>query len=159
MAMLLLVGYVVSTRHFRGDMDVGVFMAATLPIAALVVLPIALANSEGLGMTSRGWTYTLLLTLLSGVAASGLLVYAQRTIQIGTIAIAQVAQPAIAVVCSFLILGEALRVRQVMGIALAIAGVAAFVLMNQHGETAHRERSVAELGPTEDEVVPGAAVT
>ena len=50
----------------------------------------------------------LILTLLTGVAAHGLLVYAQRTIQIGTIGIAQVVQPALAVVWSFLLLGETL---------------------------------------------------
>jgi drug/metabolite transporter (DMT)-like permease len=143
-AMLLLVAYVVSTRHFRRDMDVAAFMATVCPIGALVVLPITLANSDGLGMTSRGWTYTLILTLLSGVAASGLLVYAQKAIQIGTIAIAQVVQPAIAVVCSFVILGEALRFRQLIGIAVAIAGVAAFVVLNQHGERLHRGGSLGE---------------
>ncbi len=37
-AMLLLVGYVASTRHFRQDMDVTTFMATTCPIAALTVL-------------------------------------------------------------------------------------------------------------------------
>jgi drug/metabolite transporter (DMT)-like permease len=152
-AMLLLVGYVVSTRHFRRDMDVAVFMATICPIGALVVLPITLSNSDGLGMSTRGWSYTLLLTLLSGVAASGLLVYAQKTIQIGTIAIAQVVQPAIAVVCSFAILGETLRSRQLVGIAIAIAGVAAFVVMNQHGERARPELVVVGP-PPQGEVLP-----
>ena len=156
MAMLLLVAYVVSTRHFRRDMDVSVFMATICPIGALVVLPITLANSDSLGMTTRGWTYTLILTLLSGVAASGLLVYAQKAIQIGTIAIAQVVQPAIAVVCSFLILGEELRFRQLVGIAIAIAGVAAFVALNQHGERLHRGRPLGEPKLAGDGVVPSA---
>ena len=59
-------------------------------------------------MSGTGWTYMLILTLLSGVAAHGLKVYAQKTIPIGTIGIAQVAQPALAVVWSFLLLGETL---------------------------------------------------
>ena len=41
--------------------------------------------------------------------------YAQKTIQIGTIGIAQVAQPALAVVWSFLLLGEVVNDRQVVG--------------------------------------------
>ena len=45
----------------------------------------------------------LILTFLTGVAAHGLMVFAQKTIQIGTIGIAQVAQPALAVVWSFLL--------------------------------------------------------
>ena len=51
----------------------------------------------------------LILTFLTGVAAHGLMVFAQKTIQIGTIGIAQVVQPALAVVWSFLLLGETLR--------------------------------------------------
>src|SRR3954471_14812880 len=41
-AMLLLVGYVPSTRHSRRDMDVTTFMATICPIAAVAVLPLAL---------------------------------------------------------------------------------------------------------------------
>ena len=57
-------------------------------------------------MSGTGWAYMLVLTFLTGVAAHGLLVFAQQTIQIGTIGIAQVVQPALAVVWSFLLLGE-----------------------------------------------------
>jgi len=144
-AMLLLVAYVVSTRHFRRDMDVAVFMATICPIAAVAVLPIALVNGDGLTMSTTGWTFMLILTFLSGVAANGLMVYAQKTIQIGTIAIAQVVQPAIAVVWSFLLLGETLRLGQVVGIAVAIAGLAAFLLLHQRGEAARRARALAEV--------------
>ena len=60
-------------------------------------------------MSGTGWTYMLILTFLTGVAAHGLLVFAQKTIQIGTIGIAQEVQPALAVLWSFLLLGEILR--------------------------------------------------
>ena len=132
-AMLLLVAYVVSTRHFRQDMDVSIFMATICPIGALAVLPLAIWNGGVFGMTGTGWTYMLILTLLSGVAANGLMVYAQKTIPIGTIAISQVVQPALAVVWSFLLLGEALRSWQFVGIAVALSGLLAFLVMNQRG--------------------------
>jgi drug/metabolite transporter (DMT)-like permease len=77
-------------------------MATICPIAALAVAPIALAHGDVLGVSGTGWTYTIILMLTSGIAAQGLLVYAQKTIQIGTIGIAQQAQPALAVVWSFL---------------------------------------------------------
>jgi drug/metabolite transporter (DMT)-like permease len=141
-AMLLLTGYVVSTRHFRGDMDVAIFMATICPIGALAVLPMAIANGGVFGLSGTGWTYTLLLTFLSGVAANGLMVYAQKTIQIGTIAVAQVVQPALAVVWSFLLLGETLRRGQYVGIALALGGLLAFVLLNQRAERSRREPSL-----------------
>jgi drug/metabolite transporter (DMT)-like permease len=75
----------------------------------------------------------LILTFSSGVAAQGLVVYAQKTIQIGTIGIAQVAQPALAVVWSFLLLGEVINGRQMAGITIVMAGLLAFTLLNQRG--------------------------
>jgi drug/metabolite transporter (DMT)-like permease len=137
-AMLLLVAYVASTRFFRRDMDVPTFMATICPIAAVAVLPLALANGDVLEMSGTGWTYMLILTLTSGVAAQGLLVFAQKTIQIGTIGIAQVAQPALAVVWSFLLLGEVVNVRQVTGIAIVVSGLLAFVVLHRRGDQSGR---------------------
>jgi drug/metabolite transporter (DMT)-like permease len=138
LAMLLWTGYVVSTRYFRRDMDVATFMSTVTPIAAVAVLPLALANGGMFGLTGTGWTYTLILTLLTGVAAHGLFVYAQKTVQIGTIGIAQVVQPALAVVWSFLLLGERLRDPQVLGIAVVITGLLTFLLINERDQRARR---------------------
>jgi drug/metabolite transporter (DMT)-like permease len=148
-AMLLWVGYVVSTRHFRRDMDVAVFMATVSPIAAVAVLPLAIGNGGILEMSGRGWAYTILLMFLTGVAAHGLLVFAQKTIQIGTIGIAQVAQPALAVVWSFLLLGERVRPWQVIGIAIVMSGLVAFLLLNERGGRLRRADAPSgrRLGP------------
>ncbi len=131
LAMVLWTGYVVSTRHFRREMDVATFMSTVSPIAALAVLPLAIANGDVFGLSGTGWTYMLILTFLTGVAAHGLMVFAQRTIQIGTIGISQVVQPALAVVWSFLLLGEVLRHWQIAGIATALSGLLAFLVVNQ----------------------------
>ena len=64
--------------------------------------------------------------------AQGLFVFAQKTIPIGTIPISQVAQPALAVTWSFL-LGEALDGWQVLGIAIVVSGLLAFVAVNERG--------------------------
>jgi len=133
-AMLLLVAYVASTRYFRRDMDVTTFMATICPIATVAVLPIALAHGGVLSVSANGWKYTLILSLTSGIAAQGLLVYAQRTIQIGTIAISQVAQPALAVLWSYLLLSEVINGRQAVGIAIVMAGLLAFTVLNQRGD-------------------------
>ena len=130
-AMLLWTGYVVSTRYFRRDMEVATFMATVSPIGVVAVLPLALANGDVLGLSSTGWTYMLILSLLTGVCAHGMLVYAQRTIQIGTIGIAQVAQPALAVVWSFILLGEHLSDPQVVGIAVVMTGLLGFLVLNE----------------------------
>jgi drug/metabolite transporter (DMT)-like permease len=131
LAMLLLVAYVASTRHYRRDMDVTTFMATICPIAAVAVLPLALINGDVFGLSTTGWTFMLILSLTSGITAQGLLVYAQKTIQIGTIGIAQTAQPALAVVWSFLILGEVINARQALGIAIVMGGLLAFVVIHQ----------------------------
>ena len=135
-AMVLLVGYVASTKYFRREMDVTTFMATICPIATVAVLPLALAHGDVFGLSGTGWTFTLILTLTSGVAAQGLLVFAQKTIQIGTISISQVVQPALAVVWSFLLLGEVVNHRQMAGIAIVVGGLFAFVALQQRGARA-----------------------
>lgn len=139
-AMLLLVAYVASTRYFRRDMDVTTFMATICPIATVAVLPIALAHGDVLSVSATGWKFILILSLTSGIAAQGLLVYAQRTIQIGTIAISQVAQPALAVVWSYLLLSEVINGWQALGIAIVMGGLLAFTVLNQRGDRRGRVR-------------------
>jgi drug/metabolite transporter (DMT)-like permease len=139
MAMFLWVGYVTMTRRSRRDLDVAIFMATISPIAAVAVLPLAIAHGQLFAMGGAGWRYTLLLTFLTGVGAQGLMVFAQKTIAIGTIGIVQVVQPALAVLWSFLLLGERLNGAQSIGIAVAIGGLLAFLSANQLGERATRQ--------------------
>ncbi len=141
-AMLLFTAYIVSTRYFRRDMDVATFMATISPIAAVAVLPLAITNGDVFGMTGTGWTYMLILAFLTGVAAHGLMVYAQKTVPIGTIGIAQVAQPALAVVWAFILLSERPRQLQVAGIAIVVSGLFAFAVIS---ERANRVRAAAEV--------------
>jgi drug/metabolite transporter (DMT)-like permease len=140
LAMVLWTAYVVSTRYFRRDMDVVTFMATVTPIAAVAVLPLAIAHGDVFGLSATGWTYMLILTLLTGVAAHGLMVFAQKTIQIGTIGIAQVVQPALAVVWSFLLLGERLRHWQIAGIAIVISGLLAYLVVNERESWTRRRK-------------------
>src|SRR4051812_38717851 len=136
LAMFLLVGYVASTRFFRRDMDVATFMSTISPIAAVVVLPLAIANGDVFGLSSTGWTYMLILAFLTGVGAHGLMVYAQKTIPIGTIGISQVAQPALAVMWAFLLLGEEMEPGQFVGIGIVMAGLLAFIVLNERANRA-----------------------
>jgi drug/metabolite transporter (DMT)-like permease len=85
------------------------------------------------------------------------MVYAQKTIPIGTISIAQVVQPALAVVWSFLLLGETLQRWQFAGIAIALGGLLAFIVMNQRGERRRTEKQV-EPPPTSDSSGAGVVV-
>ena len=129
-SMMLWAGYVAATRHFRGALDVIEFMASLLPVATLTVLPFAL--SSGFGSVSwHGWKYILLLTFATGLSAHGLIVFAQRTIGIGTIGVAQVAQPALAALWSFLLLGEHLHRLQFVGMGFVLTGLLAFITVTQ----------------------------
>ena len=104
-AMLLLVAYVVSTRrlppgHGRRQSS----WRRSARSARWRSFRSRWRTVTCFGMSGTGWTYMLILTFLSGVAANGLMVYAQKTIQIGTICDRPGRQPAIAVVWSFLLL-------------------------------------------------------
>src|SRR3954462_8208906 len=68
-AMLLLVCYVAATKRFRQEMDVTTFMATICPIAAVAVLPIAIAHGGVFSMSATGWKYTLILSFTSGITA------------------------------------------------------------------------------------------
>ena len=130
-SMLLWATYIVSTRHFRKQMDVVTFMASITPIAIIAVLPLALLNGQLLDVSSTGWRYIALLTFITGVGAHGLMVFAQKSIPIGTIGVAQVAQPALAALWSFLLVGESLHGMQLLGMAMVLAGLLCFALINQ----------------------------
>lgn len=131
LALACWAGYISGTRHVRGEMDVASYMAAMTPVATIAVLPLAVLHGDMLSITAHGWRYTVMLTLMTGVLAHGLMVFAQSTIPIGTIGIAQIAQPALAALWSFLLLGETLHGWQVIGMALVLVGLLGFVLLNQ----------------------------
>ena len=80
---------------------------------------------------------------------------ADKTIAMGTIAIAQVVQPALAVVWSFQRLGETLRGGQFVGIAIAVSGLLAFIVINQRGEQRRMKELVMPPMASEG---PGASV-
>ena len=132
LGMLAWTGYVAATRHFRGPLDVVEFMASLLPVATLTILPFAIASGFG-NLTWHGWKYTLLLTFVTGLGAHGLIVFAQRAIGIGTIGVAQVAQPALAALWSYLLLSETLNRLQFLGMGLVLTGLLAFIVANQRG--------------------------
>ena len=69
--------------------------------------------------------------MLTGMIGHGLIVFAQREVDVGTISIIQVAQPAIAVVWGYLLLGEEIRAAQIPGMVLVIVGLVAFTIVSQ----------------------------
>ncbi len=72
-------------------------------------MALILAGDEMWPLTAKGWIAVVLLAVLTGMLGHGLIAFAQREVDVATIGIIQVAQPAIAVCWSFLMLGEAIR--------------------------------------------------
>jgi hypothetical protein len=62
-------------------MDVTTFMATICPIAAVAVGPLAIIHGDVFGMSGTGWTFMLILAFTSGIAAQGLLVFAEGVAQ------------------------------------------------------------------------------
>ena len=98
-------------------------LLSTAPIALI------LAGDE-IPLSAKGWAAVALLSVLTGMLAHGLLAASQREVDVATIGILQVAQPALAVVWSYILLGEEIRPAQVPGMVLVIVGLAAFSLVS-----------------------------
>jgi drug/metabolite transporter (DMT)-like permease len=73
----------------------------------------------------------VLLGVITGTLAHGLMVFAQKSVPIGVISMLQVSQPALAVLWSVLFLGSTVRGIQVMGMGLVIVGLTAVTVQTQ----------------------------
>jgi probable blue pigment (indigoidine) exporter len=125
--------YLLASRQLRKGMSVATLMAAALPIATLATLPIVLINHDIGRVDNRSIVYIVSLTLLTGVVAHGLIVFVQRNVPLGVMALIQVGQPALAVVWSAVFLSQAIRPVQILGMALVVSGLAAVVVQTQRG--------------------------
>ncbi len=85
-----------------------------------------------------------LLSVLTGMLAHGFIAGAQREVDVGTIGILQVAQPALAVGWSYVLLSEEIRLAQIPGMVLIIVGLVAFSIVSQRRSAAVRGRVTTE---------------
>lgn len=134
LAISLWIGYLLSTKRARrrgiGTIE---FMACVVPIGATAAFPIAavIAGDALWPMPARAWVVVLVLGLLTGVAAHGLLVFAQNHVPVAAIGVMQVGQPALAVLWAFLLLGEEVAPAQIPGMVLVILGLGLFTVSSQ----------------------------
>jgi drug/metabolite transporter (DMT)-like permease len=128
------VSYLLFARRARAaGVETITFMACLMPLGLLSATPIALTagGSELFSVSARGWFVVALLVLLTGMVAHGCITFAQRHVPVAMISIMQIAQPALAVMWAFIILGETVRPLQVVGMALVICGLALFTRTSQ----------------------------
>jgi drug/metabolite transporter (DMT)-like permease len=127
------VAYLITGRRARATVDVVDFMATMMSVGMITATPMALilAGDDLWPLSSKGWTAVCLLAVLTGMLGHGLIAFAQSEIDIGTISIIQVAQPALAVMWGYVLLGEEIRPAQIPGMILVIIGLAAFTIVSQ----------------------------
>ena len=142
-------GYLLASRQLRKGMSVATLMASALPIATLITLPVVLINEDIGKFDGRSMLYIVILTLLTGVVAHGLIVFAQRKVPIGIMSMMQVGQPALAVVWSAVFLSQSLRALQIFGMVMVVFGLAVVVVQTQ--------RRTARLIATENGELAGSA--
>ena len=140
-AMLLLVGVRRVDAALPPDMDVATFMATICPIAAVAVLPLAIAHGDVFGLSGTGWTYMLILTLhqrgrrpgADGVRAED---DPDRHDRRSPRWRSPRSRSCGRSCCSARWCND----RQIAGIAIVVGGLLAFVVLNQRGD-AQRGRS------------------
>ena len=127
--------YLLTSRTLRTGRSVAAVMASITPIAAVVILPLTLLVFPGTitQVTWRSVVFITLLGLVTGTAAHGLMVFAQKYVPIGVISMLQVSQPALAVLWSVLFLGSTVNGMQMLGGALVILGLIAVTVQTQRG--------------------------
>ena len=141
--------YLLASRQLRRGMSVATLMAAALPIATLTTLPLVLISHDIGRIDARSMGYIVVLTVLTGVIAHGLIVFAQRKVPIGMMSMMQVGQPALAVVWSAIFLSQAIRSVQLLGMAMVVFGLATVVVQTQ--------RRTARVLATENGELAGSA--
>jgi drug/metabolite transporter (DMT)-like permease len=141
--------YLLASRQLRKGMSVATLMASALPVATLITLPFVVINGDISRFDARSMMYIVVLTLLTGVIAHGLIVFAQRKVPIGIMSMMQVGQPALAVVWSAIFLSQSIRALQLLGMALVVFGLATVVVQTQ--------RRTARLLATENGELAGSA--
>jgi drug/metabolite transporter (DMT)-like permease len=142
-------GYLLASRLLRKGMSVATLMASALPIATLATLPLVLISHDIGQVDARSMGYIVVLTVLTGVIAHGLIVFAQRKVPIGMMSMMQVGQPALAVVWSAIFLSQSIRSIQLVGMAMVVFGLATVVVQTQ--------RRTARLLATDNGELAGSA--
>jgi drug/metabolite transporter (DMT)-like permease len=141
--------YLLASRQLRRGMSVATLMASALPIATVTTLPLVVITGDIGKFDARSMLYIGILTLLTGVVAHGLIVYAQRKVPIGIMSMMQVGQPALAVVWSAIFLSQSIRPLQILGMIMVVFGLATVVVQTQ--------RRTAKLMETENGELAGSA--
>jgi drug/metabolite transporter (DMT)-like permease len=118
--------FLLMTKRVRPHVSVTQFMATMSVFAALALLPLSIATGGMFALTGRAWAVAVTIAVVNGVLAHGLIVWAQRYVEVSTISMLQVTQPALAAMWAFLLLDESVAPWQFVGMAIVLAAIGAF---------------------------------
>ena len=109
------------------------FMTIVMTVGLVTATPVVLvtAADEMWPLSAEAWAAVVLLSLLTGMVAHGLLYFAQRSVPISTISIIQAGQPSQSALWAWLLLGEAIALAQVPGMILVTLGLVLVVYFSQ----------------------------
>ena len=132
-ALCLWATYLLTSRQLRQGRSVAVVMSHITPIAAVVTLPLGLFLFPGtlLEVTWRSVVFIVILAVLTGTVAHGLMVFAQKSVPIGVIACCRCRSrrwPWCGRCCSSAARWHAI---QIFGMALVILGLVAVTIQTQ----------------------------
>jgi drug/metabolite transporter (DMT)-like permease len=126
--------YLLVVKRVRARIDVGVFMAGMALGAGLILLPLAIRKGFLAEIPARGWPWLILLTVMNGVVAHTLLLVAQKTVPVGSIATLQVSQPALAAFAAWVLLGETVTAGQIVGMVIVLGSLVMYTLTVQRSK-------------------------
>lgn len=124
---LMLVFYLLAAKRVRATgVETFDLMALVMPMALVTATPVVfvLAGDELWPLSWKAWVAIAILSVMTGMVAHGLLVYAHPRVPIATMSTMQVSQPALSAFWAWLLLGEQITRTQVPGMALVIIGLA-----------------------------------
>ncbi len=119
--------YFLVSKRVRSSVQAVEYMTTVTVVAAIVVTPVALASGEPLGrMRIEDWLW---LALFLGAAQGGhvLLAWAHRHVDVTLSSLLMLGQPVVTAVAALAILGEPIRVLEIVGGLVAVGSLAAVV--------------------------------
>ncbi|CAB4563050.1 MAG: EamA family transporter [Actinobacteria bacterium] len=146
-AMFSWATYLLTSRRLRQQMSVQSILCAVMIVGSVTVLPLAVFTGNVDEVTTRSIPYIVLLAIMTGAGAHGLIVYAQQSVPVGTISIMQVAQPALAVIWAYLLLDQTIRPIQLLGMLLVLVGLAMVVTLSRRTAPQSAPPGDEPLGP------------
>ena len=125
LAVLIWVSYLLVTKRARQGVGTVEYLLCMSAVAAITLVPFMLLfTEEGVALPEHGWSWIVLLALLPGSVGHGLLAWAQAHVPMSTAGVLLQCEPIGAAVAAAIFLGEPLGALQVLGLAVAFAGVA-----------------------------------